>query len=63
MTTLSSAQPHFARFALVNAVVRNDNPLYPSVSGAGVGEGGRLAAVAENRRKNEAEQELGDGGR
>jgi hypothetical protein len=33
------------------------------VSGARVGEGGRFAAVAENRRKNEAEQELGDGGR
>src|SRR5882757_6209926 len=58
-TRLRSAQPAFDRFALVNAIV-GKNPLYRVVSGARVGKGGRLAAVAENRRKDEAKPELGD---
>jgi hypothetical protein len=46
----------------VNAIV-GKNPLYPLVGGARVGKFGRLATVAENRRNNQAKQQLGDGGR
>jgi hypothetical protein len=48
---LRSAQPAFDRFGLVNAIVGR-NPLYPLTGGTRFGEGGRLAAVAENRRKD-----------
>ena len=62
-TRLISAQPAFDRFALVNAIVRSDNCLIRQRGGAGAGEGACFAPVAENRRKIEAERELGDGGR
>jgi hypothetical protein len=47
----------------VNAIVRNESCVSVCGRRKGRGKMRSFAAVAENRRKNEAEQELGDDGR